>query len=234
MEKRIDKSRCVIVFVKAPEKGQVKVRLAQCIGEDVACEIYRNFVLDLMDRLSEGDFDLRVCFNPPQSKDKMAEWLGREHCLVPQTGEDLGRKMENAFRLTFIEGYKEVLLVGSDVPDLEACIVDRAFESLRYDDLVLGPSSEGGYYLIGFKSESFIPDIFQGVQWNTSQVLNSTMLAARKRGRTVHVMPRRRDMDTVEDLQALMEESRGMSFENSRTISYLRKCEGIFKKKEEE
>ncbi len=233
MEKRIEKTRCVIVFVKAPEEGQVKTRLAKSIGEPAACEIYRNFVLDLMDRLKEGDFDIRVCFNPPQAKDMVTEWLGSENLLVPQAGEDLGKKMEHAFKLTFIEGYREVLLVGSAIPDLEACIVERAFEALRYDDIVLGPSQEGGYYLIGFKTESFIPEIFQGVQWNTSQVLNSTMLAARKRGRTVHVMPRRRDIDTLEDLKALMEESRGMSFESSRTISYLKKCEEIFKKEEE-
>lgn len=233
MEKRIEKSRCVIVFVKAPEEGQVKPILAQTIGESAACEIYRNFVLDLMDRLSEGDFDLRVCFNPPQARDKVAEWLGSGRCLVPQTGEDPGRKMENAFRLTFIEGYREVLVMGSEIPDLEACIVERAFEALRYDDLVLGPAQEGGYYLMGFKSESFIPEIFQGVQWGTGQILNAIMLAARKRGRTVHVMPRRRDIETVEDLKTLMEESRGMSFESSRTISYLKKCEGIFKKEEE-
>ncbi len=153
--------KCMLLFIKFPEKGTVKSRLAKDIHEDSALSLYRNLVLDILKTLETGKYQLKLCFYPPDALDKFSAWLGKGYAYMPQKGKDLGERMKNAFRETFSQGFAKVLLIGSDIPDLTRTIINEAYEFDNYD-AVIGPSLDGGYYLIGFKHDTFSPEIFEG------------------------------------------------------------------------
>ena len=213
--------KCMLLFIKFPEKGMVKSRLAKDSDEDSALSLYGNFVLDLLKTLKTGRYGLKLCFYPPDALDKVSAWLGKRYSYMPQKGEDLGERMKNAFRETFLEGFAKVLLIGSDVPDLTRSIISEAYEFDDYD-AVIGPSLDGGYYLIGFKHETFSPEIFEGMQWGTDRVFRDTMDVFRKKKYRVHILPEKRDIDRLDDLRAFFEHNRNTGFADSGTMAFIR------------
>ena len=222
--------RCVILFVKFPEKGQVKSRLAQLMDEDLVLRLYENMVLDTIDMLTRGRFPFRICFTPPDARDRILEWLGQGYRAFPQTGDDLGDRMENAFERVFSEGVEDALLIGSDIPGLTAEVMDEAFTALLKNEAVIGPAGDGGYYLIGFKKGSFEPVIFHDMVWSTKTVFRETMDKLHNASLKVHVLPELTDVDTVEDLKTLMSQVKDPAPEKSRTRSFLAQhCKGILK-----
>jgi len=225
----IDK-RCVILFVRLPEKGRVKTRLALQVGEDTALRLYENMVLDVVDLLKGGRFPFRICFTPPDARDQMTGWLGKEYDYLPQTGDHLGDRMEKAFAKVFSEDVEEALLIGSDIPGLTIGILEEAFASFVTNDAVIGPADDGGYYLIGFRKNTFTPRIFHDMAWSTSAVFRETADRLHEASRKVHLLPELTDVDTVEDLKTLLSQARGTQSEPSRTRSFLEKhCRGILK-----
>ena len=129
--------------------------------------------------------------------------MGEDYLYMPQKGEDLGERMRNGFIQTFAEGFKRVILIGSDIPGLPLEFIEEAFTSLRDKDAVIGPSLDGGYYLIGFRNKTFSPKVFEGIPWSTEKVFEETMKVLEKERLTVHTLPRWRDIDTIEDLKNL-------------------------------
>lgn len=212
---------CLIVFLKYPEIGGVKSRLAATIGERHASYVYRQFVYDLLDSLTAENYGLRLFFSPPDRRCAITEWLGSSLSYEPQTGDDLGERMKNAFEKSFADGFRSTILIGSDIPDLPAEIIDQGFAALKGDGCVIGPSFDGGYYLIGFKAETFSPDVFADIPWSTDNVLNETRRVLEKQGRSIALLPSWRDVDGYEDLIALMERNRHTAFAQSRTIRYI-------------
>jgi len=204
-----------------PEKGKVKTRLAPYMDEELVLRLYENMVLDTIDMLTRGRFPFRLCFTPPGARDRIRQWLGREYRAFPQTGDDLGDRMENAFEGVFSEDVEEALLIGSDIPGLTAGVLDEAFTALLTNDAVIGPADDGGYYLIGFKKRSFEPAIFHDMVWSTKTVFRETMDRLRDASLNVHVLPELTDVDTVEDLKTLMSPVKGAALEPSRTRSFL-------------
>jgi len=214
--------RCVILFVKLPEKGRVKSRLAQRMNEDLVLRFYENMVLDTIDMLTRGRFPFRVCFTPPDAGDRILEWLGQGYRAFPQNGDDLGDRMENAFEHVFSEGAEDALLIGSDIPGLTFEVMDEAFNALLKNEAVIGPAGDGGYYLIGFKKGPFEPVIFHDMVWSTKTVFRETMDKLHDASLKVHVLPELTDVDTVEDLKTLMSQVKGPASETSRTRSFLK------------
>ncbi len=212
-------NRSLLVFVRVPEKGKVKSRLAKRIDEQMVIELYECFVLDIIETLKKGGAEFRICFYPASSGEKIVRWLGKDHLYMPQEGEDIGERMERAFVGSFSEGREKVLLIGSDIPDLTNSMIDEAFESLERNDAVIGPASDGGYYLIGFKKSSFLPDIFHGVAWSTGSVFKETLKIFKELDCNVRILPEWRDVDTVEDLRSLFERNIDTDFRKSRTMS---------------
>jgi rSAM/selenodomain-associated transferase 1 len=149
--------RCVILFVKLPEKGRVKSRLARQVGEDMALRIYENMVLDVIDVLKGGRFPFRICYTPPDAHDQITEWLGQDYYYLPQTGDDLGDRMDGAFASVFSTDVEKALLIGSDIPELTPEVIEEAFAALEKNDAVIGPADDGGYYLVGFRKNTFLP-----------------------------------------------------------------------------
>jgi len=216
------KDRCLVMFAKFPEQGQVKSRLTKDLGEERATDLYRCFIEDLLLRLSGGNYRFQIAFYPADKEREIREMFGHELLYTPQSGEDLGERMKNAFSRCFSEGPRSVVIIGSDIPDLPVWIIEEAFFSLDDHDAVIGPSVDGGYYLIGFRNETFNPDIFAGPIWGTEDVFRQTMTILRETGTLVHVLPPWQDIDNVEDIAALIEKSEKTKFTNSKTMLYLR------------
>lgn len=211
---------CLIVFVKSPEGGGVKSRLAADLGEEAARQLYRRFVEDLLHSLDRGDYSLKLFFFPPGHRQIVARWLGPGRSYEPQTGGDLGERMKNAFEKCITDGFEKAILIGSDIPDLPREIVEEAFAFLETFEAVIGPAHDGGYYLIGFRAATFLRDPFSGVLWSTGDVLKSTLAILAGKGLKVAILPLWGDIDTCEDLRALVDRSGNRPFARSRTIRY--------------
>jgi rSAM/selenodomain-associated transferase 1 len=213
--------RILIVFVKSPEAEGVKSRLAADIGEEKARRLYMHFVEDLLDSLDRGGFRLNIFFHPPDQQNVVAKWLGRRRRYEPQRGDDIGERMKNAFEKCFSDGFEAVILVGGDIPDMTGEIVKEGFTALKSSDAVIGPSPDGGYYLIGFRSGTFVPEVFTGIFWGTDGVMKSTREILENKGLRLSFLPPWRDIDTYEDLTALIERHRDTPFAKSRTIRFV-------------
>src|SRR4030043_753802 len=143
-------SNCIILFVKYPEKGKVKTRLSAELGAETTRNLYECFVSDLIGILEKKRYTFKVALYPPGSDKKIIPWLGQEHSYITQKGRDLGERMENAFKEVFLEGFNEVLVIGSDIPDLTPSLIDNAFRALKRSEAARGPCSQGGACLRGF------------------------------------------------------------------------------------
>lgn len=189
------------VFLKAPRPGDVKTRLIPALGPTAAAGLYRALAEAVLERTRPrpGDYERVLCFAPPEARAEMEAWLPGE-TLAAQEGPDLGARMAAAFDDAFRRGANRVALVGSDVPALTRDDVATALDSLPDHDLVVGPSRDGGYYLIAMARPT--PALFRGVAWGTGAVLSTTMERAAGLGLTVRLLDERRDIDTLDDVKA--------------------------------
>ena len=220
METKTDR---LIIFVKWPEKGRVKTRLSAAFGEEAVLEIYRCFVEDIIGTVKRSGFRLLIAYYPEDAGEKIAVWLGDDNDYILQVGADLGAKMSNAFRLVFERGVSRAVLIGSDFPDLPAEIISDAFSALKSEHAVIGPAKDGGYYLIGFRLDTFSSEVFDGIPWSTAEVLERTMSIFTREGLDVHQLPFWRDIDRPEDIVELVKQNMGKPFMQSKTMAYLQK-----------
>jgi hypothetical protein len=167
--------KALILFLKYPEKGNVKTRIAKALGDDFTLKLYSCFVADILEICKGIDADTFILYSLTDNT-KNKDWFGKAGyvCLL-QKGADIGRRMYNAFRDICSQGYQKVVLIGSDVPDLPASYIEKAFQCLADHELVLGPSVDGGYYLIALRDDTVDYRIFHAVPWSTSQVLQRTL-----------------------------------------------------------
>ena len=214
---------CLLFFVKYPQKGQVKTRLSAELDEDITVELYRNFILDLLSMLKRLEVQLQICFSPADSQKKFEEWLGTQYFYVPQQGDDLGQRMKNAFIHAFDQGFQRAVIIGSDSPDLPGGLINEAFLYLETHDAVIGPSIDGGYYLIGFSKAAFLPEAFEGIEWSTDLVLRKTLSILEKAELKSCQLPVWSDVDTLNDLKDLVRRNQNKNSRSLRTMSYI--CE---------
>lgn len=213
--------RCVILFVKLPERGKVKSRLAHDLDDDTVLRLYECMVLDTIDVLNRAATPFRICFDPPDAIDLVQKWLGRGHSYLPQFGGDLGERMEQAFLRVFADGAADVILIGSDIPGLTDNLIADAFRSFSTHDAVLGPAEDGGYYLVGFKKSTFVPGIFRDMPWSTNTVFRKTVESMHRASLSVHVSPSCTDLDTKEDLWKLFVTRDDRASAGARTRQFL-------------
>lgn len=218
----MNRQRCLVMFARYPEKGQVKSRLNLDGDESLAADLYRCFIEDLLEELSTGNYQFWMAYDPPERKLDFIKLFGSDFLSGPQRGADLGKRMCNAFTGCFLNGFQSVALIGSDSPDLPARIIEEAFDSLEKSGAVIGPALDGGYYLIGFSRNSFSARVFENMAWSTGRVFAETMRRFREDAVSVHVLPQWRDMDRREDLRALFEKHQKSDFGRSRTIRFLK------------
>ncbi|MBW7991277.1 MAG: glycosyltransferase [Planctomycetes bacterium] len=212
---------CLLLFVKSPIKGQVKTRLAAETDGDFVVELYKCFVEDMISLIENLGVQFKVCFCPDNMKSTFSEWLGEQYCYTPQTGDNLGERLRNAFDSAFKEGFSNVVAIGSDSPDLPVHYLIESFEALAGHDTVIGPANDGGYYLIGFSKEGFIPEAFDNISWSTDSVFEQTVSILKRHGRKMYLLPLWHDVDTIADLKSLLLRTKNTVFEKSKTYSYL-------------
>ena len=217
------RNRCLIVFVKYPQPRQVKSRLAKDYDDNFAADLYRVFVLDILKCVVKGNWQLQVFFYPPEKETEIKKMFGNDYEYRPQRGTDLGARMKNAFDDCLSEGFKSIILMGSDFPDLPLKIIEDAFAALDSPcDAVIGPAVDGGYYLIGFKNDKFLPAIFEGITWSTPFILEETIRILKTKNHIPQLIDEWHDIDTGNDLLGLIERNKKTEFTDSRTMNFLR------------
>jgi uncharacterized protein len=191
----------LLVFVKAPRPGAVKTRLAAVLGDDGAARLYRVLAEEEIGRTAPraGEYDRTFFFTPEDARPEIERWLPGE-ALAAQQGADLGERMSRAFAFAFAAGAPRVAIVGTDVPAAGREHVMEALRSLDDHDVVLGPTHDGGYYLIALDRPR--PALFPSIPWSTPSVLPATAERAGVLGLSVRMLDPLRDIDTVADLKA--------------------------------
>lgn len=193
----------VLIFVKYPRPGHVKTRLAACIGPERACGLYRAFVRDHLESARRAGLEVTVCYAPTAPLAAYRAWLGPDWSYAAQRGADLGQRMANALKHALSQA-SPVILIGSDLPDLPVDHLLAARQALETNDLCLGPTPDGGFYLIGLRGPLPMPQIFANVAWSTDRVLTQILDNCRALGLCPHLVPPWSDVDTASDLDAFL------------------------------
>lgn len=186
----------LIIFVRNLEKGKVKKRLAKSIGADKSLEVYK-YLLDYTKNVTIScKYNLFVFYSHYiHINDVFDDNVYSKHL---QEGNDLGERMMNAFTKVFDLGLKNICIIGSDCFELQIEILHQAFDRLHESNIVIGPSADGGYYLLGMNK--LYPDFFKKKDWGTSAVLDDTLETINKLRLTSALLPELNDIDTIDDL----------------------------------
>lgn len=190
----------VLIFVRAPELGRVKTRLAAEVGAETALAVYRRLAEHTVhEALAAVPPDhIRIHFTPPDTEPIVRAWLGSGPGYIPQADGDLGQRLETAFAQAFGAGYTRVLVVGSDLPGISAALLRSAVDALGDSDAVLGPAQDGGYWLLGLRRP--MPEAFRGVPWSTADTCRHTVARLRAAGVQPLLLTEMTDVDTAADL----------------------------------
>lgn len=191
----------ILLILKAPVPGQVKTRLAADIGAQAATDLYRALVESQLERLPH-ECSLEVHFAPADAGPLFCRWLGDALDYHPQFDGDLGERLQHAVNGAFGRGAREVICIGADCPSLLPSHFDEAVEQLRSpeSDLVIGPSKDGGYYLIGLRQPA--DKLFQNIRWSSAHTLSDTLAKAREAQLKIHTLETMEDIDVIEDLRS--------------------------------
>jgi len=188
--------KLLIIFLKYPQLGRVKTRLAKGIGEEKALAIYQHLVAHTLEVAALGDWDVQLHWAQP-----MASYPGFEgYDYSLQKGDDLGSRMAGSMAKG-LRHYDRVVLIGSDIPGIHEDIIEDAFEQLSRYDIVFGPAADGGYYLVGLSQ--YLPEVFQLREWSHPEVLAQSIELAKANGSTWALVDTLSDLDTEEDLKKL-------------------------------
>jgi rSAM/selenodomain-associated transferase 1 len=191
----------LIIFTRYPQPGKAKTRLIPALGAAGAADLHRQMaeytVLQAKTLRDLRPVAVEIWF-AADSAEQMQAWLGADLVYQEQQGTDLGDRLCHACQTAFAAGSTAVVIIGTDCPDLDAALLAKALQELQQQDLVLGPATDGGYYLIGLRR--FIPELFTGIAWSTSEVLQQTIQIAEKLGLEITTFPTLSDIDLPEDL----------------------------------
>ncbi len=189
----------LLIFTRNPELGKCKTRLAATIGDEAALEIYKF----LLQHTAEITKNLKVSKEVHYSETIWHSdiWNNTTFNKELQQGKDLGERMANAFKKGFGKGYERILIIGSDMYDLTTADLEIAFDSLAENDFVLGPASDGGYYLLGMKALNL--ELFKGKKWGRPTVLADTLDDLKNN--KVALLETKNDVDVYEDIENIVE-----------------------------
>ena len=185
----------LIIFTKNPEPGKVKTRLAIDIGDRAAFEVYK-FLLQHTVSVTKNLPVRKKVYYSEAIVDKDI-WNLELYSKKLQEGKELGERMKNAFKEGFEEGYKNIVIIGSDLYDLKQEDLENAFYLLQEKEVVLGPATDGGYYLLGMNQ--LFPEVFQGKEWGTSSVFQETVKDLK--GKDIGFLEARNDVDYYSDIK---------------------------------
>src|SRR5262245_9431304 len=208
----------IVVMAKYPSPGSVKTRLAAQIGAAAATELSAAFIRDLSARLRAAGLPVFWAVWPPDAP--FARLVGRQRC-IPQVGRGLGTRLGNAIRTCLESARLPVIAIGTDSPHLELARLGEAAGALAGGtDVVLGPATDGGYYLIGLRAPC--PQLFRGIAWGSSTVLEATLARARTASLQVRLLAPTFDVDDLDGLETLRALLAGGTVELPHTATVLR------------
>lgn len=193
---------CLIIFTRYPEAGKAKTRLIPALGAAGAAELHRQMTeaaIAQAKRLRET-VDIVVYFTGATTE-QMQQWLGSELLYRSQGAGDLGDRLTQAFQTAFDQGYRSVVTIGTDCPALSVDVLSTAFQSLVEKDVVLGATTDGGYYLVGLRCP--VPELFADIAWSTEVVFQQTIAIAQNLKLEIAHLPILSDIDRPEDLGLL-------------------------------
>ncbi|QXP61086.1 TIGR04282 family arsenosugar biosynthesis glycosyltransferase [Olleya sp. HaHaR_3_96] len=185
----------IITFTRNPELGKVKTRLAKTIGEASALAIYIKLLEHTESVLRNIDSDKAVYYSVKIRENDL--WDSNIYQKHQQFGDDLGIRMQNAFKAGFDAGYSKIVIVGSDLHDLQPKHITQAFDTLDTNDVTIGPAEDGGYYLLGMKT--LYKDVFENKNWGTETVFDDTI--KNLKNESVFLLEQLNDVDTYEDIK---------------------------------
>jgi rSAM/selenodomain-associated transferase 1 len=189
------------LFAKEPRPGQVKSRLAADASPEWAAAVAAAFLRDLVERLAAVDARRVLVYAPPESEAAFAGLARRSFALCPQAEGDLGRRMARFVEDELRGGAERIVLLGADSPTVPLAYVEQAFHELAQADVVLGPATDGGYYLLGCTRR--LPPLFEGISWGGTRVLFDTVARLRDASWKLALLPPWYDVDTLDDWWAL-------------------------------
>ena len=194
----------LIIFGRYPVPGRTKTRLIPALGQAGAADLQRRLTEDILETVRRfarpRKIDVEICF-AGGSRQTMRRWLGSKETLSRQVPGNLGERMQSAFLNAFQRGAKRVVLLGTDIPQLNTDHLKQGFNALAETDVVIGPSTDGGYGLIGVNHPA---DLFKGIRWSTDVVFSQTISLAKQQGLKVKILSPLNDIDTVEDLNQVL------------------------------
>lgn len=202
------KKTAIALFVKYPIPGNVKTRLAATVGSRQAIDIYKSILNrvgeNVLLRLPPSQFDVFI-FGDPSASEKDYRVLMGLQCRVKLHRKDatFGERLSEAFS-TLLTKYRSAIVLASDVPDVTLSDIKMASEIVKQGRAVIGPSSDGGYYMLGLPTP--LPQLFQGITWSTSEVLNQTEAKAKEVGLEMHRLSTRDDIDDEESYRKWLRE----------------------------
>ncbi len=187
----------LIIFIRHPELGKVKTRLAKVIGDHKALSVY-NLLLSHTRKIT---IPLNCCKCVYYSGQVIEHdiWTLPGYIKRQQFGEDLGARMSNAFKELFDQGFKRVMIIGSDCYQLQTPVIQQAINALNDNDIVIGPTFDGGYYLLGMNK--YLPELFMDKTWSTDQVRNQTIATVNESKLTCSLLVKLHDVDEAKDLE---------------------------------
>lgn len=185
----------LIIFTRNPELGKCKTRLAATIGEQAALDIYI-FLLEHTVRVAQNVTAEKQVYYSEEIREHDI-WDPQVYDKKLQKGDHLGVKMQQAFKAGFVAGFQRIVLIGSDLYDLQTQDIESAFSALKSNSFVLGPAQDGGYYLIGMTAMK--TELFNNKDWGASSVLKDTLTDLK--GESVLLLPERNDVDVFEDIE---------------------------------
>lgn len=214
-------ANALVIMAKAPEPGRVKTRLAPPLSLKEAAELAHALLVDQLENLKQlASSEVFVAYTPSEAIAFFEAMVPEGFSCFAQEGETLGERMSEAFRHLFAKGFKSVLLIGSDLPPIPLEFFEQAYDALERPDcdVVLGPSRDGGYYLVGM--DRLVPEIFEGMIWSRDDVLARTLEKLDELGVKHELLPTWYDIDTPDDLARLqsLHDSQQSLMKNTLTL----------------
>ncbi len=185
----------LIIFIKNPILGKAKTRVAASVGKHKALEIYKELLLHTKKVVQSVNTQRYLFYT--YFIDKADNWNNNEFHKKLQTEGDLGKKMKDAFEYCFTQGAEKVVIIGSDCGDLSKTHIEKAFNLLNHNEIVIGPAEDGGYYLLGMSKKNYF--VFENKEWSTSTLLESTISEIKQHNKTFQLLEILNDIDTFED-----------------------------------
>jgi uncharacterized protein len=212
-------NRTLVIMAKAPRLGSVKTRLAESLSLQAVTELYRCLLNDTIALAQALDQVEIAVMCPASDVEDLSRAVAKTVRIVPQTGQGLAAGLASVFK-HFTTGHQRVIAFNSDSPHLPTAVLETAFDALETCDLVVGPTHDGGYYLVGARASH--PDLFTSDGMGTALALEALLARAPALGLSVHLTDPFYDIDVAADLMQLAEELRRAPARAPQTAVWLK------------